>query len=324
VRALVTGPTGKVGHATVRALLGAGHDVRALARDPDRAASVIPPGAEVVRGDVTDYESVRAAVAGSDVVFNAMGLPEQWLADSSQFEAVNARGTENVVRAAREAGARRVIHTSTIDVFHAERGQRFDESRIADYPKPTAYERSKQHAEELALAAAGDMELVIVNPAAVYGPGPRGSTSLEEKLIEPIVRRKLPALVNGGFGIVYSEGVGSGQLLAAERGRPGERYILCDRHVALRELAQAVVRIAGRGRIPATLPVGVAKMLAPAGEALARLTRRPPLIARGELQFLLWNAAPDSAKAQRELGWSATPLEDGLRHTLQELGLLGS
>ncbi len=111
---------------------------------------------EPLRGDVTDPASVERAAAGCELVFNAMGLPEQWFADPGIFDRVNARGTETVVRAAAAAGARRVVHTSTIDVFHAERGSAFDESRVADYPKGTAYERSKQRAEELALAAAAE------------------------------------------------------------------------------------------------------------------------------------------------------------------------
>jgi nucleoside-diphosphate-sugar epimerase len=322
MRVLVTGVTGKVGYATARALVAAGHEVRALVRDPARAAPVIPMEVEPVTGDVTDPASLAPAVAGCEMIFNAMGLPEQWLADGGAFERVNAGGTENVVRVAREAGVRRVVQTSTIDVFHADSGGRFDESALADYPKPTAYERSKQRAEELARAAAGDMELVFVNPAAVYGPGPPGSASLERKLFEPIVRGRLPALVPGGFGLAYSEGVGAGELLAGERGRPGERYIICDEHLTLRQLAETVVRVAGRGRVPPTVPVGLARLLARAGEGLARIIRRPPLVARGELHFLLWNAVPDSHKAQRELGWRPTPFEDGLRHTLEHMGLL--
>src|SRR5947207_2339378 len=149
MRALVTGVTGKVGNAVARALRERGDDVRVLVRDPGRAAPLLPQGVEPVQGDVTDPSSLARAVEGCELVFNAMGLPEQWLADPEMFERVNARGTENVVRAAREAGARRVVHTSTIDVFHAEPGGRFDESQVADYPKGTAYERSKQHAERM-------------------------------------------------------------------------------------------------------------------------------------------------------------------------------
>ena len=244
MRALVTGATGKVGNAVARALAARGDEVRALVRDPARAAAAMPAGAQAVRGDVTDAESVRAAVEGCELVFNAMGLPEQWLADEDEFERVNAIGSETVVREAARAGARRVVHTSTIDVFHASAGARFDESEIADYPKGTAYERSKQHAERLVLAAAEreGIEVVLANPSAVYGPGPEGSASPERDILRPVVEAKraaAPALPPGGFGVLFSEGAGAGHLLAAERGRPGERYILCDAHVTLRELAES-------------------------------------------------------------------------------------
>src|SRR4051794_34445183 len=236
MRALVTGVTGKVGNAVARALAARGDEVRVLVRDPRRAGRWVPEGAEAVRGDVTEPTSLAPAVEGCELVFNAMGLPEQWLADEAMFERVNAGGTENVVRAAREAGVRRVVHTSTIDVFHSDPGQRFDESRVADYPKGTAYERSKQHAEELALGARDGMELVMVNPAGVYGPGPLGSPSLERDFLEPLVRGRLPLLPPGGMGMSFTDGVGRGHLLAAERGRDGERYILCDRHATFREM----------------------------------------------------------------------------------------
>src|SRR5947209_1330986 len=116
MRSLVTGATGKVGNALARALAARGDDVVALARDPDAARRLLPDGVEVVRGDVTEPASVRAAADGCELVFNAMGIPEQWVRDEGVFERVNARGAEAVVRAAREAGARRVVHTSTIDV----------------------------------------------------------------------------------------------------------------------------------------------------------------------------------------------------------------
>jgi nucleoside-diphosphate-sugar epimerase len=310
----VTGPTGKVGNAVARALHARGDEVVALARDPARAAATLPAGVEVVRGDVTDPATVRPAIEGCELVFNAMGIPEQWLHDTSTFEAVNAHGTETVVRAAREAGVRRVVHTSTIDVFHAPEGGRFDESDLADHPKGTAYERSKQQAERLALAARGDMELVFVNPSAVYGPGP--GDGLEKQLLEPVARGKLPLLTPGGFGVVHHDGVAAGHLLAAERGRDGERYILSDRHATLRELAETVVRVSGRGRVPPVMPVPVARAAAAVGEALANRFGIPPLVSRGQLYFLLWNATPDSTRAQEELGWEPTPLEDGIRATL--------
>ena len=319
--ALVTGATGKVGGAVARALVARGDRVRALVRDPEKAARLLPAEVELVHGDVTDPESVSAAAAGCDLAFNAMGLPEQWLADESMFERVNARGTETVVRAAAEAGVQRVVHTSTIDVFHADRGARFDESRVADYPKGTVYERSKQEAEELALAAArGRTELVICNPAGVYGPTPASSVSLDGEMFEPLIGGRLPALPPGGLGVCFDAGVARGHLLAADRGRDGERYILCDRHVTLRELSASVVRAAGRGRVPPNIPARLATVMAHGGEALARVAGVPPLLARGQLHFFLWNAAPDATKAQEELGWEPTALEDGLRASVRALG----
>jgi dihydroflavonol-4-reductase len=325
MRALVTGATGKVGHSIARTLLERGDEVHVLVRNPGRASSQLPPGVQAIRGDVTEPASVEQAAAGCELVFNAMGLPEQWFADSDVFERVNARGTETVVRAAAAAGARRVVHTSTIDVFHAEPRTPFDESQVADYPKGTAYERSKQSAERLALAAAAEtgVELVIVNPAAVYGPGPPGSASVEQGLLRPVVdgrRSAVPLLPPGGLPLVYSTGLATGQLLAAARGVPGERYILCDGHMSFRELAQTAVRLAGRGRVPAVMPVPLAKALAAGGEIVSRAIRKPPLLPKGQLHFFLWDPRPQAGKAERELGWVPTPLEEGLRAVVSTFG----
>ena len=128
---------------------------------------------------------------------------------------------------------RRFVHTSTHDVFHAENGQRFDETMLADYPKGTAYERSKQHAEELVLAERDGMEVVILNPAGVYGPTPSPTPSFENGIFEPVVRKRLPAVPPGGTGYAFVEGVADGHLLAAERGADGERYILADGYAPL-------------------------------------------------------------------------------------------
>jgi dihydroflavonol-4-reductase len=322
MRALVTGATGKVGHAIASTLLERGDQVRALVRDPKRAASVLPAGIEPIKGDVTDVESLAAAVEGCELVFNSMGMPEQWVQDEAIFDQVNAVGSGQVAGAAKRAGVRRFVHTSTHDVFHADTGQRFDETMLADYPKGTAYERSKQHAEELVLAERDGMEVVILNPSGVYGPTPSPTPSFENEVFEPVVKKRLPAIPPGGTGYAFVEGVAAGHLLAADKGKDGERYILADGYADFRELAETAKRIAGRGRIPPRMPVPVAKAVANLGAGLSRLTRRPPLLAKGQLEYILWQARPDSSKAQRELGWQTTPLEEGVRKTLNAMGLL--
>ena len=130
----------------------------------------------------------------------------------------------------------------------------------------------------------------------------------------------MPLLPPGGLPMVYSTGLATGQLLAAARGVPGERYILCDGHMSFRELAETAVRLAGRGRVPPVMPVPLAKALAAGGEAVARAIRKPPLLPKGQLHFFLWDARPQSGKAQRELGWVPTPLEEGLRAVVSAFG----
>jgi dihydroflavonol-4-reductase len=322
MRVLVTGSTGKVGYAIASALLERGEQVRALVRDTKRAAGILPAGVDPVQGDATDAQSLGAAVEDCELVFNAMGMPEQWVKDEGIFDRVNALGSGALAGAAKRAGVRRFMHTSTHDVFHADRGERFDESMVADYPKGTAYERSKQHAEELVLAERDGMEVVILNPSGVYGPTPSPTPSFENQVFEPVVRKRLPAVPPGGTGYAFVQGVAAGHLLAAEKGNDGERYILADGYANFRELAETAKRIAGRGRVPPTMPIPVAKAVAAVGAGISRVIRRPPLLPRGQLTYILWQAHPDSSKAQRQLGWQTTPLEEGIRKTLASMGLL--
>jgi dihydroflavonol-4-reductase len=317
MRFMVTGATGKVGSAVAQRLSDRGDEVVALVRNPDAARKALPDRVELVEGDVTEAGTISPAVEGADGVFNCMGIYEQWLSDPGTFERVNAQGAQNVVAAAREGKVRRVVHTSTFDVFHAPNGGTMTEEQLADYPKGTAYERSKQHAEKLVLAEAADeTEVVIVNPAGVYGPG-RWAASGLDSAIRDAVRRRLPAVPPGGMTLGYIDDVAEGHLAAFERGRPGERYILGDGFASMREIVAAAVEEAGRGWVPPTLPVSLARGMAAAGERLSRLIRRPPLLGRGQLHFLLWEAKVDNSKAREQLGVEFTPWKEGIRRTVR-------
>jgi len=317
MRFLVTGATGKVGNAVAGRLAERGDDVVALVRDVARARELLPPGIELARGDVTDPASVREAVAGVDGVFNCMGLFEQWFADPGVFDRINAEGARNVVAAAREAGAKRVVHTSTFDVFHAPQGGTVSEAEVANYPKDTAYERSKQLAERLVLEEAEKgIEAVIANPSSVYGPGPWQGTGID-RAIRDAIRRRLPATPPGGMTLVFAADVASGHLAAFDRGKPGERYILADGYAPMRELLRLAVAEAGRGWVPPTMPPGLARGMAGAGEAVSRVIKQPPLLGKGQLTFLEWQARASNDKARTDLGIEFTALPEGIGRTVR-------
>lgn len=314
MRVLVTGATGKIGNALTALLLGRGDHVVALVRDPIRAGALLSGEVEVVRGDVADRESLRLAASGTEAVFNCMGIFEQWAAEPDVFNRVNAEGARNVAVAARAAGARRLVHTSTFDVFDARRGGTVSEAGLADYEKGTPYERSKQLAERLVLAAAAEMEVVIVNPAGVIGPGPWAKHGFDDTLAD-LLRGRLPAVPPGGMSLTWVEDAAAAHLAALERGRPGERYIVAGGYGSIREVCRVAVEEAGRGRVPVALPERVARVLSRAGEALARHTGKPPLIPAGQLEFLLWEARADSSRARRELGIEPLDWREAVRRT---------
>jgi dihydroflavonol-4-reductase len=314
---MLTGATGLLGNAIARLLVSEGRRVRALVRNPQRAAGVVPPQCELVQGDVTDAASVRRAAAGCDVIYHASGLPEQWLKDPSGFDRVNVEGTRHVVNAARETRTKKFIYASTIDVFRfAPPGEPFDESEIDAAPKATAYERSKQEADRLVTAAVRDgLPAVFLHPSGIYGPGPLTSPGTNH-LIADLVNGKVPMLLPGAIPVVYSDDVALGHLLAEKNAAIGARYILSESTHSLTAIAEAVKRESGRGKVPPVMPIAVAKVVASVGELVSGWTGKPPLLPKGQLEFLQYGAVPSGEKARRELGWSPRSFSDGLRSTI--------
>ena len=317
MRVLVTGATGLIGNALARELLARGHAVRALVRDPERARQHLPGEVALVRGDVTAADTLPDAVRDIDWVFHAAGLPEQWQRDESIFDRVNRQGTAHLLDAALDAKVARFIHTSTMDVFAAPAGGTLVESNIDREPKHTAYERSKQAAEQEAeLRRARGLDLVYVNPAAVYGPSPV-HVGLNSFFIQ-LVGGKMPMVPPGGMSVVYVDGCTAAHIAAAERGVSGERYLVADRHVSCAELAAEIARQAGVG-VPRRGPVWLVRAIAATSAPLARAFGFRPLVAPGQLTFLLWDARVDASKARSELGFEPTALELGVERTLSAL-----
>ena len=317
----VAGATGRAGRALVAGFLAEGVAVRALARDVQRARAALPVAVSVGRWDGPDGELDQAALQGCDVVVNAVGKREGWARDPGTFHERNVACATALFEAACQAGVPRLVHVSTMDVLDAPPGGTLSEDRVADRPKPTPYQRSKQQAEQalLDLATTGSTDLVLVNPSGIYGPTEPLPGSIEAGLLGPLAAGKLPFLPPGTMSLVFERSFAAGTFLASWRGRPGRRYVLCDATVTVRELAALVVQCAGRRRVPPTLPRGVARALAGVAEGIARVTGAQPMLSRGELQYLAWGARPDTARAVDELGWSPTPLQDGIAETIAAL-----
>jgi dihydroflavonol-4-reductase len=321
--ALLTGATGLLGNAIARALVAEGRSVRALVRSLERAKGVVPPECELVRGDVTSPTSLGEAIAGCDVVYHAAGLPEQWLPDERTFDRVNVDGTRHVVQAALAAKVSRFVYTSTIDTFRfPEPGRVFDESEIDHKPKATAYERSKQVADRIVVDAVGrGLPAVFLHPSGIYGPGPLTSPGTNQ-LIADLVRREVPLLLPGGIPVVHCEDAARGHLLAADRAETGARYILSESYQSLRDIAEQVRAITGC-RVPSVMPFALASFVASAGEMISSFTGRPPLLPKGQLTFLKYEARPTSSRAESELGWRARPFRQGLLETIDFLRAAG-
>ena len=292
--------------------------MRAVVRDVDRAAKSLPAEVERVRGDVTDRASLDAACAGIELFFHAAGMPEQWLRDEGQFDRVNHLGTRSALEAALAAGVRRVVLTSTMDVFAAPPGGTLVETNVDPLPKKTAYERSKQAAERAAdEVRAKGLDVVFVNPSGVYGPAPV-HTSLNTFFIR-LLNGKVPMLPPGGLPVVYVDGVIDVHVAAAAKGRSGERYLVSDEHLGMRELAAMVCELAGRKKVPGVAPAWLLRAIAAVSAPIARTFGVEPLVAPGVLEFLLWNVDADAGKASRELGFVRTPVREGLLKTLEFL-----
>jgi dihydroflavonol-4-reductase len=312
---LVTGATGIVGWSLVHALHAQGHKVRVLARNVEGTRAVVPSGADVVAGDLTDPDSLVRAVAGCDSVFHAAGMPEQWLRDTGQFHRVNVEGTRALVDAALREGTRAFVYTSTIDVFAHRPGVCYDESMLETEALPTPYERSKQLADQVVAEAISlGLPARFIHPAAVFGPSPTRTPGLND-MIANLAANRLPVLPPGGVPVVFAPDVARGQIAAA-MAHVGSRYILCDRYVPFGELADAVNSVVGSRR-PPQLSAALARVASRVTEAVSRVSHRPPMLPAGQLHFMTAHHLPNAARAAAELDWVPTPLEDGVAATLR-------
>lgn len=312
---LVTGATGFVGSAVLRSLAARGAKVRALARPTSPRLNLEGAPCEVVEGDMTDAGSIERALTGARYLFHVAADYRLWARDPAELRRANVEGTRNVMQAALAAGVERVVYTSSVATLRAPDTATFvdETAALPDGGGVGAYKQSKVAAERLVerMVAAEGLPAVIVNPSTPIGPRDIKPTPTGRMVLEA-AQGKIPAFVDTGLNLAHVDDVAEGHLLALEKGRIGERYILGGRDLSLREMLADIAALTGRKAPTLALARGPLYPLAFAAEGIARFTGKAPMLTRDALDMAAHHMFFSSAKAERELGYAARPHTDAL------------
>jgi dihydroflavonol-4-reductase len=320
MRTFVTGGTGFIGGAVVRRLLAAGHPVRALVRPSSASRQLDGLPVERVEGDLADGEALRRAISGCEWVFHVAALYAYGRHRWEDFYQSNVEGTRRLLEAARLVGVERLVYTSSIAVLgvHRDRTPATEESwgTLADRIGP--YQRSKFLAEEVARDYAGQgLPVVIVNPSTPVGVGDHRPTPTGQIIVD-FLNGRMFGYVDTGLNIADVEDVAAGHLLAAERGRVGERYILGGENLTLKQVLDLLAEISGRPPVRLRIPHSVALAWSYIDVALAGLNpRRTPAATPEKVRLSRRFEFFDPGKAVRELGLPQTPAPEALRKAVE-------
>ncbi len=335
MRCFVTGASGFIGNNLVRELLRDGHEVRALVRAGQRPASLsdLDFEPELVSGDLRDRASLDRALAGCDWCFHAGASYYLWMKDYTPMYASNVDGTRNVLEAAGRAGCTRIVYTSTVGCIGLPkpvngRIQSSDETAVAQESQlSNPYKHSKWQAECLAQEkASAGLPVVIVNPSAPVGPYDVKPTPTGQMIVD-FLAGNMPAYMDTGLNWVHVRDVARGHILAAEKGRIGERYILgnADGNWTMRETLEELSAITGLRAPKLRIPYAIALGAAYLNETVARITKIPPKAAVGAVRMARYKMFFNPAKAVNELGLPQTPPQEGFREAInwfQERGYI--
>jgi len=312
---LVTGASGFIGWHIARLLGERGHKVRALVRPASKLREL---DAETVTGDLREAVSLDRAVVGCGLVFHVAADYRLWARDQRELYESNVEGTRNLLEAARRAGVERVVYTSTVGCIGVPKDGLGDETQPVRLEEMAgAYKRSKFLAERVALDfAASGFPVVVVNPTAPVGdhdvkPTPTG------KIVLDFLKGALPAFIDTGLNLVDVRDTAEAHLLAAERGRPGERYIVGSENLTLAEILQKLARLTGREAPRVKLPYAVAYAAGVITTVWARLTGRPPLAPLDAVRLAKKKMFVSIEKARRELGFSPGPVDVALGRAVE-------
>jgi dihydroflavonol-4-reductase len=319
MKALVTGATGFVGAAVARALLKRQWQVRALARKGSDRRNLRGLDVEVCEGDLGDVDSLARAVEGCEALFHVAADYRLGAPDPAQLYRTNVEGTRNILDAAHRAGVRRVVYTSSVATIGIPAdGTPGDERTPNSLDNMIGhYKRSKYLAEDVAREAArAGVSIIIVSPSTPVGPGDVKPTPTGQLVLDAAAGR-MPAYVDTGLNIVHVDDVAEGHMLAYERGKTGERYILGGQDMSLREILGVIARLVGRAPPRLRLPYGVVLPIAYLAEGVAKVSGRSGRITLEGVRMSRKRMFFSSAKAARELGYGARPAAQGFEDAIR-------
>jgi len=317
-KVLVTGASGFVGSAVARALLARGHKVTVLVRASSPRTNLDGLPFDIAVGDMTDQASVEAAAKGARYLFHVAADYRIWARDPEEIVRANREGTRAVMRAAKAAGVERIVYTSSVATLGPAPGA--DRNAPADETNPLtpetavgAYKRSKVIAERLVekMVAEEGLPAVIVNPSTPIGPRDVKPTPTGRIIVEAATG-KAPAFIDTGLNLAHVDDVAEGHLLALDKGRIGERYILGGQDVTLRQFFADIAVMSGRKPPTVELPRGPLYPLAYIFEAVAQITGKEPQLTVDALNMAKRRMFFTSAKAEAELGYTARPYQEAI------------
>jgi dihydroflavonol-4-reductase len=316
---LVTGATGFVGSAVLRALAERGEALRVLARpsSPRRNLNGVP--CEVVEGDMTDAASMTQAMQGVRFLYHVAADYRLWARDPGELRRANLAGAKAVMEAALAAGVERIVYTSSVATLRAAGADTIvdETSPLAEAEAIGAYKQSKVASERLVeqLVAERGLPAVIVSPSTPIGPRDIKPTPTGRMVLEA-AQGKIPAFVDTGLNLVHVDDVAAGHLAAMAKGRIGERYILGGQDLSLREMLTEIAGLVGRKPPTLALPRAPLYPLAVVAEGIAQVTGKEPMLTRDALKMASHHMFFSSAKAEAELGYTARPHIEALTGAL--------
>lgn len=320
MKCFVTGATGFLGSHVARQLHSRGAELRLLIRPSSRTENIADLTAERVIGDLRDVESLKRGMDGCEFVFHVAADYRLWAVNGQELYQSNVEGTRNILQAARDSGVRRVVYTSSVATMgFGNNGRETDESTpVALGNMIGDYKRSKFMAEQLVIEAAhGGQDVVMVNPTTPIGerdikPTPTG------RIVVDFLKRKFPAYVDTGLNLVDVKDCAGGHLLAMEKAKPGERYILGGENLTLKQILDKLAAITALPSPSIRLPYAVAYATGVVDTLVTgKLRNREPRVTLDSVRMGRKKMFVTSAKAERQLGWNPGPVDGALLRAVE-------